>query len=246
MTNPSPAQRLGQRLTPGRFETLPLCLLSGAIVFAAWSERTWILACLAALCLLSLITAVISGIAGRGYRRRRGAIAHQRFDSSGRLGWGVGVMILAWIVVLIWLPTFLDLRDRPLWLRAGAAIALVVIGWISAQAYLRARARVAGSPEGALPTTPTSSSAPFSDPLDLAIADLLSRTQMMRVDALTEDLAMPGDQLRARLEDLLTRGVIERDRNHDGSVDDHHWVHLTFHGERQLAAALQSASTDTV
>lgn len=244
--NPAPAQRLGQRLTPGPLETLPTCLLGGVILFVAWSGSTWFLASLAALGLIALGVSIIAGLRGRRRRPRRGAIVHQRFANSGCLGWSFGAIFLGSFVAAFWLPILFDLHEQPLWIRAAVAIAFVVVGWACTQALLRARARAAGSPDGGLTTTSTSSSgAAFRDPLDLAIADLLSRTQMMRVDALTEDLAMPGDQLRSRLEDLLARGLVDRKRRDDGAVDDHHWVHLTFHGEQQLAAALQSTSANT-
>lgn len=74
------------------------------------------------------------------------------------------------------------------------------------------------------------------DPDDV-LCDLLSRTQMMCVDALSVDLSIPPEELGPRLESLMDAGVVGRRMKDDGPVDDHHWVHLSFHGEQQLTTA---------
>ena len=59
----------------------------------------------------------------------------------------------------------------------------------------------------------------------------------MRALALSEDLMIPTDRLRPRLEELIQQRLISRKAADDSSAQDDQWVHLSFHGEQQLTTA---------
>lgn len=233
--SPSPAQRLGRRLMPRRFDFLVFTLAGFWYLLANWSGATWLMVAAASV-------ALIAGGLGQAFRHRRaGAVAHQRFGMNGRLGWGIAAIWLTAAVGTFTLGVVFDPQDWPAWVRGALAFALAFGLLMAGRGWLAARSqRIAEAPGPA-----SSLGADLGQSPDDVLCDLLSRTQMMRVDTLSEDLMIPSEELGPRLESLMDAGVVGRRMKDDGPVDDHHWVHLTFRGEQQLAAALPGASTDS-
>lgn len=225
--NPSPAQRLGQRLMPGRFDFLVFTLAGFWYLLAKWAGSPWLM-------VAASTVALIAGGLGQFLRHRRdGAVAHQRFGMNGRLGWGIAAIWLTAAVAIFVLGVVFDPQEWPAWSRGALAFAVAFGLLITGRRWLAARSQhIAQSPG------PASSlrADPRGTPDDV-LCDLLSRTQMMRVDALSVDLSIPPEELGPRLESLMDAGVVGRRMKDDGPVDDHHWVHLSFHGEQQLTTA---------
>lgn len=231
-----PAEHLGRRLVPGPTDFLPTSLLLGLFLFGAWTDRSWLVGGGSVLTIVACLAEM------RRRRERDGAVAHQSYAWHGRLGWGFAGLFVGIVAVGFWAPLLLDgslyPESAPTWLQAGLCLVLALALWGGGQAWLRARARHIGSPDGQRLTDPEAPA--LTDPddsLDAAIVDLLSRTQTMRALALSEDLMIPTDRLRPRLEELIQQRLISRKAADDSSAQDDQWVHLSFHGEQQLTTA---------
>lgn len=163
-----------------------------------------------------MLTTVVCLAEMRRRRERDGAVAHQSYAWHGRLGWGFAGLFVGIVAAGFWAPLLLegvmDPENAPPWLQTGLCLVLALAFWGGTQAWLRARARCVGSPGGQSPDVPDAlaRAAPCA-PLDAAVADLLSRTQTMRALALSEDLMLPAEQLRPRLDDLIRQGLISRE-----------------------------------
>lgn len=230
-----PAEHLGRRLLPSPTDFLPTSLLLGLFVFGAWTDRSWLVGG------GSVLTIVVCLAEMRHRRERDGAVAHQSYAWHGRLGWGFAGLFVGIVAVAFWAPLLLvgalDPESAPPWLQAGLCLELALAFWGGAQAWLRARARHIGAPDGQrLTSTEALAQTAPDDSLDAAILGLLSRTQTMRVLALAEDLMIPTDRLRPRLEELIRQGLISRKAADGSSAQDDQWVHLSFRGENRLAA----------
>lgn len=231
-----PAEHLGRRLLPSPTDFLPTSLLLGLLILGFWTDRSWLIGG------GSVLTIVVCLAEMRRRRERDGAVAHQSYAWHGRLGWGFAGLFVGIVAVWFWAPLLLDgaldPEHAPTWLQAGLCLVLALALWGGAQAWLRARARHIGSPAGQGLGNPEAPA--LTDPddsLDAAIVDLLSRTQTMRVLALSEHLMIPTDRLRPRLEELIQQGLISRKAADGSSASDDQWVHLSFHGEQQLTTA---------
>lgn len=220
------APRLGQRLMPERLDLLPSCLLFGLFVFGTWSGFPWLIGS-------AFLAVIVFATEQRRRRHRDGAVAHQRFAMSGRLGWASAGLVLGFAFVAFFGPILIELafdpQDAPTWLRAVVAVILALGLWQAAQVWLRARARRIGSPDGGWAGPGPGATSGRS------IAGQISLTQTVRVDALAEDLQMPSEELGPRLEALMGAGVVGRAPETSGRLRGGDWVHLTVRGEQALS-----------
>lgn len=230
-----PAEHLGQRLLPSPTDFLPTSLLLSAFVFGVWTDESWLVGG------SSVLTVVVCLAEMKRRRTRDGAVAHQSYAWHGRLGWIGAGLFVGITAVAFWVPLLLegamDPTGAPLWVQSVLCLILALVFWGGVQGWLRARARRIGSP-GGLRLTDQESPARTApgEAQDAAIVDLLSRTQTMRVVALAEDLMIPTERLRPRLEELIQQGLISRKAAEGSSAQDDQWVHLSFRGENQLVA----------
>ena len=143
--NPSPAQRLGQRLMPGRFDFLVFTLAGFWYLLANWAGSPWLM-------VAASTVALIAGGLGQFLRHRRdGAVAHQRFGMNGRLGWGIAAIWLTAAVAIFVSGVVFDPQEWPAWSRGALAFAVAFGLLITGRRWLAARSQHIAQPLGLHP-----------------------------------------------------------------------------------------------